>query len=79
MQVASLIIGYAVAGLNQLRAPFFVEPVFNGAMLIVAVGLALIATRRRERASARAEAAARRAVAASDVATSSGPTRLNPR
>ena len=30
----------AVAGLNQLGAPFFVEQLFNGAMLVLAVGLA---------------------------------------
>ncbi|MEO1019417.1 MAG: ABC transporter permease [Pseudomonadota bacterium] len=59
--LAVSVLAVAVAGLNQLGAPFFVEPVFNGAMLIIAVGLALVATRRRERASARAEAAARRA------------------
>ena len=36
-----------VAGLNQLGAPFFVEPLFNGAMLILAVGLAVTAAKRR--------------------------------
>ncbi len=59
--LAVSVLAVAVAGLNQLGAPFFVEPVFNGAMLIIAVGLALLAARRRELASARAEAAARRA------------------
>ena len=57
--LAVAVLAVAVAGLNQLGAPFFVEPLFNGLMLIVAVGLALHAARRRERASALAEAAAR--------------------
>jgi ribose transport system permease protein len=35
-----------VAGLNQMGAPFFVEPIFNGAMLILAVGLAVTAAKR---------------------------------
>jgi ribose transport system permease protein len=61
--LAVAVLAVAVAGLNQLGAPFYVEPIFNGLMLILAVGLALHATRRRERASARAEAAARRASA----------------
>ena len=41
-----------VAGLNQLGAPFFVEPIFDGAMLILAVGLAVTAVKRRTRLSA---------------------------
>jgi len=38
-----------VAGLNQPGAPFFVEPQFDGTMLILAVGLAVQAARRRQR------------------------------
>jgi ribose transport system permease protein len=52
------VLAVTVAGLNQLGAPFFVEPIFNGATLIVAVGLAVTATRRRARLGARPEAAA---------------------
>jgi ribose transport system permease protein len=51
------VLAVTVAGLNQLGAPFFVEPIFNGATLIVAVGLAVTATKRRARLGARPEAA----------------------
>jgi ribose transport system permease protein len=47
--VAVAVLAVIVAGLNQLGAPFFVEPLFNGVMLIVAVGLSVTAARRRER------------------------------
>ena len=58
--LAVAVLAVAVAGLNQLGAPFFVEPVFNGLMLIIAVGLAVAAHRRRER-SIEAQAAPTRA------------------
>ena len=51
------VLAVTVAGLNQLGAPFFVEPIFNGAMLILAVGLAVVASRRRTRLGAAADAA----------------------
>jgi ribose transport system permease protein len=47
--VAVAVLAVTVAGLNQLGAPFFVEPLFNGFMLILAVGLSVTAARRRER------------------------------
>lgn len=47
--IAVAVLAVTVAGLNQLGAPFFVEPLFNGFMLIVAVGLSVTAARRRER------------------------------
>ena len=47
--VAVALLAVTVAGLNQLGAPFFVEPLFNGLMLIIAVGLSVTAARRRER------------------------------
>ena len=47
--VAVALLAVIVAGLNQLGAPFFVEPLFNGLMLVVAVGLSVTAARRRER------------------------------
>lgn len=47
--VAVAVLAVTVAGLNQLGAPFFVEPLFNGFMLIVAVGLSVTAAHRRER------------------------------
>jgi ribose transport system permease protein len=45
------VLAVTVAGLNQLGAPFFVEPIFDGAMLILAVGLAVTAARRRSKLS----------------------------
>ncbi len=50
----------AVAGLNQLGAPFFVEKLFNGAMLILAVGLAVTTARRRNAAVTRSQRAGER-------------------
>lgn len=45
--LAVAVLAVTVAGLNQLGAPFFVEPLFNGTMLILAVGLAVTTARRR--------------------------------
>src|SRR6478735_8002984 len=53
--LAVAVLAVTVAGLNQLGAPFFVEPLFNGAMLILAVGLAVQAARRRQRRGTDAE------------------------
>jgi ribose transport system permease protein len=60
--VAVFVLAVAVAGLQQLGAQYFVEPLFNGSMLILAVGLAAYASRRRTRAHAISEAEAPRAV-----------------
>lgn len=49
--LAVAVLAVAVAGLNQLGAPFFVSPLFDGTMLILAVGLAVTASRRRQRMS----------------------------
>ena len=54
--LAVAVLAVAVAGLTQLGAPFFVENLFNGAMLVLAVGLAGYAHRRRERRQAAANA-----------------------
>jgi ribose transport system permease protein len=48
--VAVLILAIGIAGLQQMGGAFFVEPLFNGSTLIVAVGLAAYAARRRQRA-----------------------------
>ena len=45
---AVAVLAVTVAGPNQLGAPFFVEPSFNGLMLTLAVGLSVTAARRRE-------------------------------
>jgi ribose transport system permease protein len=52
--LAVAVLAVAVAGLTQLGAPFFVENLFNGAMLVLAVGLAGYTHRRRERRNAAA-------------------------
>jgi ribose transport system permease protein len=44
---AVLLMALAVSGLQQMGAQYFVEPLFNGGMLIVAVSLATITSRRR--------------------------------
>jgi ribose transport system permease protein len=48
--VAVLILAIGIAGLEQLGGAFFVEPLFDGSTLIVAVGLAAYAARRRQQA-----------------------------
>lgn len=45
--VAVLMLAVAVSGLQQMGAEFFVEPLFNGSMLIVAVSFAVYTARRR--------------------------------
>lgn len=50
--LAVAVLAVAVAGLTQLGAPFFVENLFNGAMLVLAVGLAVATHRRREERAA---------------------------
>lgn len=47
--LATAVLAVAVAGLAQLGAPFYVESLFNGTMLVLAVGLAIATQRRRER------------------------------
>ena len=56
--LAVAVLAVTVAGLNQLGAPFFVEPLFDGSMLILAVGLAVQAARRRQRRGSEADKAA---------------------
>jgi ribose transport system permease protein len=57
--LAVAVLAVAVAGLTQFGAPFFVENLFNGAMLILAVGLAVATHRRREPPGAGGEGARR--------------------
>lgn len=47
--LAVSVLAVAVSGLQHLGADFYVEPLFNGAMLVLAVGLAEYARRQRER------------------------------
>jgi ribose transport system permease protein len=53
--LAVAVLAIAVAGLSQLGAPFYVEPLFNGGMLVLAVGLAVATQSRREKEAARRE------------------------
>jgi ribose transport system permease protein len=48
--LAVALLGITVAGLQQAGAQFYVEQLFNGAMLVIAVALAIAAQRRREAA-----------------------------
>lgn len=52
--VAVYVVGVAVTGLQQLGAALWVEPVFNGAVLFVAVGLSAYTSRLRSRRARRA-------------------------
>jgi ribose transport system permease protein len=70
--VAVFVLAVAVAGLQQLGAQFFVEPLFNGSMLILAVGLAAYASRRRARVKAAADAGAATTSEAGRAATDVG-------
>jgi ribose transport system permease protein len=56
--LAVAVLAVTVAGLNQLGAPFFVEPLFDGSMLILAVGLAVQAAQRRQHRGTLADRAA---------------------
>jgi ribose transport system permease protein len=46
--LATAALGIVVTGLGQLGVPFFVEPVFNGAMLVVSVGLSVAVQKSRD-------------------------------
>jgi ribose transport system permease protein len=45
--VAVLVLGVGIAGLQQMGGAFYVDPMFNGGTLIVAVGAAGYAARRQ--------------------------------
>lgn len=51
--LAVLVLAVAVSGLQQLGAQAFVEPLFNGGMLIIAVAIAAHVTARRQTAAGR--------------------------
>jgi ribose transport system permease protein len=46
--IAVLVLAVGIAGLQQLGNSFFVEPIFQGLALIISVGLAGYAARRRK-------------------------------
>jgi ribose transport system permease protein len=45
--VAVILLSIGIAGIEQLGSSFYVEPLFNGTTLLIAVGLAGITSRRR--------------------------------
>ena len=49
--VAVLILAVGISGIQQMGGAFYVEPLFNGATLVIAVGMAGWAARRRMRVS----------------------------
>ena len=51
--LAVLILAFAFSGVQQLGAAFYVEYLFNGAILIVAVALSVYAAKRRREAAAK--------------------------
>jgi len=57
--VAVLILAVGISGIEQLGGAFYVESLFNGGALVVAVGMAGWASRRRLRASRDSRAASR--------------------
>jgi ribose transport system permease protein len=54
--VGVTILAIGISGIQQFGASFFVEPLFNGATLLVAIGIAGYAQRRRGAGSTRAPA-----------------------
>jgi ribose transport system permease protein len=48
--VAVMVLAVGISGIEQLGSSFFVEPLFNGTTLLIAVGLAGLASRRKARA-----------------------------
>ena len=72
--VGVTILAIGISGIQQFGASFFVEPLFNGATLLVAIGIAGYAQRRRGTGSSRVLAVLVRAGAksASPAATTKG-------
>lgn len=52
--IAVLILAVGISGIEQMGGAFYVEPLFNGATLVIAAGMAGWAARRRMRARAAA-------------------------
>lgn len=55
--IAVMLLAIIVSGLEQTGAQFFVAPLFNGLMLVTAVGLSLYTARRRAKVAAKANLA----------------------
>jgi ribose transport system permease protein len=72
--VAVAVLAVGISGIEQLGSSFFVEPLFNGTTLLIAVGLAGFAARRRVRTAMREDERAMRV--ASEVAAGAGPPKI---
>jgi ribose transport system permease protein len=75
--VAVAVLAVGISGIQQLGSSFFVEPLFNGTALLIAVGLAGFAVRRRVRTASREDERAMQS--ARDVATNAGPPQVEER
>lgn len=51
--ISVLVLAFSFSGVQQFGAPFYIQYFFNGAILIVAVGLSVYAAMRRQRATTR--------------------------
>jgi len=67
--VGVTILAIGISGIQQFGASFFVEPLFNGATLLVAIGIAGYAQRRRGAGSSRTTAADERTENRTDYRT----------
>lgn len=56
--VAVIVLAVGISGIQQFGGDFYIEPLFNGATLLVSIGIAGYAQRRRRRTAARKQAAA---------------------
>jgi ribose transport system permease protein len=70
--VAVLILAVGISGIEQMGGAFYVEPLFNGSTLVIAVGMAGWAARRRLRTSRVTASAAEPAEAAATAARPAG-------
>lgn len=68
--IAVLILAVGISGIEQMGGAFYVEPLFNGATLVIAVGMAGWAARRRLRAKPGAAGAGPTAAIATGEAAS---------
>jgi ribose transport system permease protein len=69
-----IILGVGISGIEQLGGAFFVEPLFNGLMLLVAIGLAGYAQHKRRIAKHKSEAVQEAAEAQGERPPKTGPT-----
>jgi ribose transport system permease protein len=67
-----LILAVGISGIEQMGGAFYVEPLFNGSTLVIAVGMAGWAARRRLRTSRVTASAAEPAEAAATAARPAG-------